>query len=343
MSSATPSQSSERCLESLKVANLSLILDRYMDTYNTFPKEKFYMNEDLYLYQGFWYRSGGLVLHGFISIGTVMAAQETFQANPYDIYLATLPKSGTTWLKALAFAIVNRTKYKTNSLSTHPLLISNPHDCLPFIEHEVLRTRPTYADLSDAHLFATHIPYPSLPKSIIDSGCRVVIYICRNPKGVLISWFHFINKLIEKSYGSLIIEEVFERFCKGMTPCGPYWDHVKSYYKASLEHPTRIMFLTYENMINDSENNVKRLAEFLGYPFTEEEKANGVLQEIVKLCSFENLSEVNKNGKTCGGVPKNAFFRQGKVGDWSNYLTDEMSNVIDQITLEKFNGFDITF
>ncbi|XP_071687429.1 cytosolic sulfotransferase 13-like [Rutidosis leptorrhynchoides] len=338
MSIPTPFHT-EPSLDDPKVekANLTLLQDKYKDRYTTFSKEKLYANEDVYLYQGFWYRSKGLV-----SLPTLLAAQETFQANPNDIYLATLPKSGTTWLKALTFAIVNRTKYKNNSLLAHPLLISNPHDCLPHIENEVLRTRPTYVDLSSPRLFATHIPYPLLPRSTIDYGCRIV-YMCRNPKDVLISLFHFVNKLVEKYYGQLTIEEVFERFSKGITPCGPYWDHVKSYYEASLEHPTRILFLTYENMMNNTENNVKHLAEFLGYPFTKDEQDNGVVQEIVKLCSFENLSEVNKHGNVRDGPEKNTFFRKGKVGDSSNYLTSEMSAILDQITKEKFHGLNISF
>ncbi|XP_071689694.1 cytosolic sulfotransferase 13-like [Rutidosis leptorrhynchoides] len=335
MSIPTPSQT-EPSLDDPKVEkeNLSLLLEKYKDRCTNLPKE-YFANEVLYFYQGFWYRSKGLA-----SYGTLMAAQETFQANPNDIYLATLPKSGTTWLKALAFAIVNRTKYKTNSLSTHPLLISNPHDCLPFIENEVLRTKPTYVDLSSPRLFSTHMPYPLLPRSIIDSGCRIV-YMCRNPKDVLVSLFHFVNKM--KIMGLVTIEEVFELFSKGITLCGPYWDHVKSYYKASLEHPTRILFLTYENMLSDTENNVKHLAEFLGYPFTMEEEANRVVQQIVKLCSFEKLSEVNKHGKIREGLDNKIFFREGKVGDFRNYLTSDKIEMLDRITEEEFHGLNISF
>nr|KAJ0211299.1 hypothetical protein LSAT_V11C400201350 [Lactuca sativa] len=42
----------------------------------------------------------------------------------------------------------------------------------------------------------------------------------------------------------------------------------------------------------------KKLAEFMGMPFTMEEEEGGVVEEIVKLCSFENLSnfKVNKDG-----------------------------------------------
>ncbi|KAM0051505.1 putative flavonol 3-sulfotransferase [Helianthus debilis subsp. tardiflorus] len=118
---------------------------------------------------------------------------------------------------------------------------------------------------------------------------------------------------------------------------GPYWDHVKGYRKVSLEHPENVFFLTYEEMSVDIVDVVKRLANFLGYPFTEKEEAEGTVNEIVKLCGFKNLSEVNKHGLN------NVFFREGKVGDWKNYLTDEMSRTLDEITEEKFKGLDISF
>ncbi|KAK1427095.1 hypothetical protein QVD17_15778 [Tagetes erecta] len=316
-------------------ANLALIFDRYKGLIAGLPKQKGWLTESLYMYQGHWFSPTKL-----ISIGTVMVSQELFQANPTDIYLVTQPKSGTTWIKALAFAILNRTRH--TNVPTHPLLMFNPHDCVPYIENEVLRTKPTYSDATSTRLFATHMPYTSLPQSIHDSSCRIV-YMCRNPKDVLVSLIHFVNKVRDKSLDRITLEEGFEMFCKGVSPCGPYWDHVKGYYKASLKHPTRILFLTYENMKRDTRSNVKRLADFLGCPFTEEEEAKGVVEEIVSLCSFKRLSDRNKHGTIREGLPNEVFFREGKVGDWSNHLTKEMGQILDEITTQKFRGLDITF
>ncbi|KAC9826157.1 hypothetical protein E3N88_45205 [Mikania micrantha] len=312
-------------------ANMALVFDRYRAKLTMLPKEKGWITENLYMYQGFWHQSSRR-----ISVETLMALQDTFKAHPTDIYLATLPKSGTTWLKALVFALVNRNQYTYNCLSTHPLLVSNPHNCLPFIETEIFRNTPTYVNGHSPRLFATHIPYTSLPRSILDSGCRLV-YLCRNPKDVLVSMFHFANKLRDKSRGLMTIAEAFDLFSKGVMPTGPYWDHVKGYHKAE-----NVFFLTYEDLKKDTVNNVKRLAKFVGHPFTEEEEADGAVQGIIRLCSFESLREVNKHGYLRDDIPNDAFFREGKVGDWTNHLTDEMSRILDEITEEKFYGLDIS-
>ncbi|KAL4581733.1 hypothetical protein LXL04_006261 [Taraxacum kok-saghyz] len=321
--------------------NLAHLLDKYKDRLTTLPKQKGWMGENLYLYQGFWYRS-----YGPFSVQMTMALQDSYQPHPANIYLVTPPKSGTTWVKALMFATLNRARYNQNTLLPHPLLISNPHNCVPFIEREFTKKTPNYVQENPnphtARLFSTHIPYTSLPRSILDSSCRLV-YLCRNPKDVMVSWYYFSNKLTKKHLTPMTIKEMFEVFTKGTLPYGPYWDHVKEYYKASCQHPTRILFLTYEVLKKDTFNQVKRIAEFLGCPFSKEEEGKGGVEEIMRICSLESLKEANKDGEYNEGVSNAVFFREGKVGGWGDDLTNEMSKILDDITNEKFQDLNISF
>lgn len=67
---------------------------------------------------------------------------------------------------------------------------------------------------------------------------------------------------------------------------------------------------------------VRRLAEFLAIPFITKEETNGVVEEMVRFCSFENLSnlKVNKNGvhkfNSQIAINNRDFFRKRQVGDW---------------------------
>ena len=117
---------------------------------------------------------------------------------------------------------------------------------------EINLAHNSYQRNLDTPLIVTHIPYTSLPKSIIDSRCKI-IYICRDPKDVFVSLWHFIRKMRPKSVEPSAIEyvefeEAFELFCEGVSYFGPYWDHVLGYWRASLEYFEKILYLKYEDL-----------------------------------------------------------------------------------------------
>jgi hypothetical protein len=147
------------------------------------------------------------------------------------------------------------------------------------------------------------------------------------------------------SSSSSLIDEGFENICRGVQSYGPFWNNVLSYWKASLERPDKVLFLKYEDLKEDIILNLKRLAEFLGFPFTEEEEKEGVIEEISRLCSFDNLKdlEVNKNGVRPSGMRNSAFFRKGETGDWGNHLSPSMAERFWKIVEEKLDGSGLTF
>ncbi|CAA3009077.1 cytosolic sulfotransferase 15-like [Olea europaea var. sylvestris] len=256
--------------------------------------------------------------------------------------LVTYPKSGTIWLKAIMFTLVNRKKYVIKE--NHPLFSKNPHELIPCFEFDLyLHDQiPDPSSIPSPRLFATHLPYFSLPKSVHNSASKLV-YLCRNPKDTFVSLWHFINKLRVEKMGSCSLDEAFDMFYKGVSPYGPFWDHILDYWNESKKNSDRILFLTYENMKEESSVHIKRLAEFLGCPFSAEEEESGMVEDILKLCSFNNLSnlEIYKTGKLIYGQESKVYFRRGEIGDWTKFLSPEMVKRLDQITEHKLSGFGL--
>ncbi|XP_072963592.1 flavonol sulfotransferase-like [Typha angustifolia] len=304
---------------------------------STFPRLRGDNPTNLYRHRDGWYASIPMMVGA-------MVAQQHFKARPSDLILASYPKSGTTWLKALLFATVHR-KSNANSTTPHPLETHSPHQCVPFLESEVYTNDriPNLDSLPSPRLFATHIPFGSLPESILVSNCKI-IYICRDPKDNIISWWHFINTLkVNANMEPSSLEETIELFCNGVHSFGSLWDHVLGYWKEHLQRPHQVLFLSYEGLSQDPHGNLKRLADFIGSPFSADEEKGGVLDGILKLCGFENLKSlgVNNSGRTeiAGSTVQNSvFFRHGEVKDWVNHLTPEMARRIDEITRNKFQG-----
>ncbi|PPR85500.1 hypothetical protein GOBAR_AA35196 [Gossypium barbadense] len=306
----------------------------------TLPRSKGWWLDQLLQYQGFW-----LSNHG---IRGSMLIDDHFNPRPTDIIVATSPKCGTTWLRALVFSIINRNSFDFND---HPLSKANPRDLVHFLEAHIRGDRSTVSidGLLSPRLLSTHLPYSLFPKCMTDdasSACRFV-YICRDPKDVLVSKWHFANKLRPKELPPLPLEEAFELFSNGVSHYGPFWDHVLGYWKASLEWPKKVLCLKYEDVKKEPSGCVRKVAEYLGVPFSPEEEKKGIMEEIVKLCSFESLSnqDVNKSDTRSRQNPmsNSEFFRKGEVGDWVNHLSPQMSEILDKITEQKFQGTGFSF
>ncbi|XP_051149272.1 cytosolic sulfotransferase 12-like [Andrographis paniculata] len=321
-----------------KYLNVEDTLSQEFKTFlSTLPKIKGSFGPYGYLYEGFWYFP--MILRG------IVAFRRHFHPQSSDIFLITYPKSGTTWLKSLVFTIINRHRFPIEA--NHPLNTTNAHQLIPFLETHIYHKEenPNLDHLPFPRVFSTHIPWTTLPESIRNSSTCKIVYLCRNPKDIIVSLWHFQNKLMHdetKEMATNSILETFENFCQGVNDYGPFWRHMLDYWKQSKENPDKIYFLKYEDMKEQPSMHLRRLAKFLDCPFSSDEEESGLLEDIMKLCSFENLSnlEINKNGVlSYSGMQSSVFFRQGKTGDWKNHLSDEMvQKLINVICEDKLSG-----
>lgn len=142
-----------------------------------------------------------------------MLADECFTARPSDIVVATFPKSGTTWIKALLYATLHRREHPVDA-PDHPFHSLGPHECIEFLEIQLYggNKMPDLDKLQDPRLFATHVPYVSLPRTTVatTSACKIV-YVCRDPKDTFISLWHFINRgMVRRGREPLSLETAAE-------------------------------------------------------------------------------------------------------------------------------------
>ncbi|KAF0904805.1 hypothetical protein E2562_037320 [Oryza meyeriana var. granulata] len=167
----------------------------------------------VYCYRGFWLPDNWVL--------AAVALQRGFVPRPDDVVVASLPKCGTTWLNALAFATMARHAYPP-AAANHPLRRLNPHQCLPFLEGFFASGREAILDtLPSPRLMNTHMPLTMLPNTAPitttgggggggGGGCRV-IYICREPKDMVVSFWHYFQQAVP----GVTLAETFEAFCGG--------------------------------------------------------------------------------------------------------------------------------
>ncbi|XP_038975501.1 flavonol 3-sulfotransferase-like isoform X2 [Phoenix dactylifera] len=306
------------------------------DLISTLPLNQDWIPIRLRKYQDFW-----IPEH---SLPEVMAMQQNFQARLDDLFVLSYPKSGTTWLKALAFAIMTRTRY---SMADHPLLRSTPHDFVVCIDRFFSGGRPSKLEaMPSPRMLSSHLPYPLLPDSMKGAGGRF-LYVCREPKDVFVSRWHFNDKMRPDSVEPIPFGKAFDLYCDGVSPYGSIWEHARGYWGESLRRPEKVFFLKYEEMLEEPAGSAKKLADFMGCPFSPEEEKEGVVEEITRLCSFDSLS------KLAGSMPRKlntklplqttSFFRKGEAGDWRNHMSEEMARRMDAVTSQKLEGSGLTF
>ncbi|XP_062114758.1 cytosolic sulfotransferase 15-like [Humulus lupulus] len=296
------------------------------------PKASGWSKYGISLFQNCWFPSN--------IIPNITSFQNQFKPKDQDIILASFPKSGTTWLISLLFSILNRNQ----QYEQHPLLTANPHLLVPSLEFSIY-SNPKFHDLSSMpspRLVSTHMPYASLSDHSTNhcSSKPRIVYVCRNPLDVIVSFWHYANGHPVRHSHELTIGDFVDMFCSGEINFGPYWDHVLGYWKASLEKPEKVLFLKYEDLKEDSVGQAKRVAEFVGLRFSREEESDGVVEQVLEMCSFSKLKDldVNKHGQFKPNFDNKLFFRKGQVGDWVNHLTPSMADRVNEIIKEKFSG-----
>lgn len=258
-----------------------------------------------------------------------------FKAKPDDLLIATYPKAGTTWTEEIVDLIQNKGDAEKSKRAP-------THIRIPFIEL-IIPGMESGLEQANAMLsprtLKTHLPIDLVPPSFLEKNCKI-IYVARNPKDSMVSYYHFqrMNKGLPDP-GTW--EEYFESFLAGKVCWGSWYDHVKGWWEAKDQY--RILYLLYEDMKKNPKHEIQKLAEFIGNNLDDE-----VLDKIVYHTSFDvmklnpmaNYSSVPTEFMDHSISP---FMRKGTVGDWKNYFTVAQNERFDEDYKKKMANTSLTF
>ncbi|ELU05326.1 hypothetical protein CAPTEDRAFT_128709, partial [Capitella teleta] len=174
-------------------------------------------------------------------------------------------------------------------------------------------------------LYHTHLAYNMLPKGCQQGECKI-IYIMRNGKDVAVSFYEMHKMYPPFGYYSGSWKEFFYAFLKGEVCFGSWMTHVKGWWEQ--KDKSHILFVSYEDMIENLPREVKRIVDFLGKEMTPVE-----IDGIVEKCTFHSMRD-NPSATYDGlhesiDTQKTSFLRKGKVADWKCHMTVEDSDFFD--------------
>lgn len=234
-------------------------------------------------------------------------SQESFQkASEYqptekDIFVVTQMRCGTTWMQQIIYQILTRGNGEFNDNSHLHLYAISPWiealDSVP-IEHAPL------IGSSAKRIIKTHMPTNLCPYK---ENAKYV-YVARHP----ISCFRSIVDYFHLTAGPFAPpdSEVADWFCSNRMWWLPWPEHISGWWE-SAQSKQNILFLHFEEIKNDTNNIIQRVAEFLGEDLDSEE-----IQKIIYKSSFQYMKS---NEEYFEMVPPNLFtvsgsyFRSGKI------------------------------
>ncbi|GFO43020.1 sulfotransferase [Plakobranchus ocellatus] len=247
-----------------------------------------------------------------------------FEVREDDIWISTFPKSGTTWVQEIVYLVMN-------NADTGKALQTTIERRVPFFEYPIPGFKAISA-MPSPRLIKSHLPLSLLPDQMKAKKPKI-IYVYRNPKDTVVSYYEFLVKFLTYTKFTGKFEDFCRLFTEGKVLCGPWWKHVTEAW--ARRHEDNFLLLCYEDLQADLDKNVRIVAEFLGKSLTDEQVAR-----IVKHCSFDSMKNNNtvnyewfKRKGLARKEPK--FLRNGKVGDWKNHLSPDIVKQFDEIVATK--------
>ena len=236
------------------------------------------------------------------------------------LWVASYPKSGCTWMR---FIIAHLLFDVDESKSLIRAMVPNMHDW----------EGPLDYSWQGAHPVKTHLAYQNLPSRM---HSRRAIYIMRNPLDMIDS---AINYMCQNN--AAMRDKFIDEFSRNGTiePWGntlgysSWEENVMSWTKEDLGFP--VLALKYEDMLEDTHSNIKKVADFLLIEINDEK-----IEKIVNETAFSNMKKIEEKELTSGveGVFSDErlfdkenyrFMRSGKSGRHiENFSEPELSSLL---------------
>ena len=270
------------------------------------------------------------------------------------IWLASYPKSGNTWVRSIISSLIYSDDGKFNfelikKIDQFPEknyfkdLINDFNDFNKIKENWLLAQEKINLS-NQIKLFKTHQGKYTVGNDNFTNKENTlgVIYIVRDPRTVIRSISNHFSMNIQESANFLLSPKIigngknYEE-TKGGIYCllGKWNDH----YRSWTRDKKNLLLIKYEDLINNTENELQRIINFLGkyLKFETNEAKN---KNIIQTTNFKNLQNLEKEKGFKEAVQnkytddKIRFFHLGPANKWENYLD---KNTVDLIEKNFYN------
>jgi len=261
-----------------------------------------------------------------------LATENGFAHKLGDVWITTYAKSGTTWTQAIMqYMFYGETKF------------AHIFEAVPWPEVGDPNL-PIYTDLkaldsmTRRRAFKSHWPCRDHQ---VSNGKSKFIYVWRNGMDVAVSFYHHCIGIRFYNFDG-DWDTFCELFLTENVDFGSWWDHVREWWVRvhSPDFNGDVLMLTYEEMKEDIEREIRKIAKFVDVELTDEQ-----VQMIIKNSSFAAMKDTEMITPTLND-PRfrksgSNHYRKGIIGDYKNYWKPDQIERFYKMCETKFAGLDI--
>lgn len=278
------------------------------------------------------HRVNGIVMPHFITQEEVDKLK-SFPLRPDDVWVVAYPKAGSTWTQQIVRLLLNGGEDGGKVLSGSVLWLEALSYMYPHIKPE---------ELPSPRMFQSHFMYAKMPCGTPKSTPCKYIYVSRNPKDLVVSYYYHYRGFKKLHHGKVEWDDFFELFAAGAADFGDYFEHVLGWW--GHRDDENVLFLKCEDMKRDLRAAVVSIAKFIGKG---KALSSAVLDRVVERTTFDRMKrdpKANHSWTAHHRDPKEQpFMRKGTVGDWKHLFTEEQSKRLNILYFRRFQEAGLEF
>lgn len=245
-----------------------------------------------------------------------------FKFRENDIFVASYPKAGSTWVGEILTMLLKRESRA---------VLENKWTVLEGTDPAEIDQFPS------PRLMNSHLPLDRLPKDLLERKTKIV-YVIRNYKDITVSMYNFMKGMVHYNYNGKW-EDWLQLHLDGQITYADYFAYVRQWEEAIKNSGLPIHVVYYEDLKSDTLNEIKRLAKFYGIHHSDE-----VLKDISANCQFDAMKKRYTQTDTATATIRfkegAGFFRKGVPGDWKNWYTVALNEKMNKIIRENMENYE---
>jgi hypothetical protein len=226
---------------------------------------------------------------------------------PADLFLCSYPKSGTTWLGFLLAQILKADADEQLGLDSFNQYVPDVN-----LNYTKRGTLVEYSGLPDPRFFLCHATF--------DANLPKVIYVLRDPRDVMVSYWHY-QKLLSADFNQSLGE-----YLRSDTHWPCEWDEHVASWLLPRRHPN-LLVVRYEDLHTRAPAILREVLDMAGVK-CEPARIDAAVEasRFARMrAAEERFGVANKSAKS-----QERFIRKGRVGGWREEMSDEDVKILQE-------------